>query len=269
MYLKKFIIAIICCFIIINSSIYGSFQRFSKRPVASNVVTSSSKAASTLLTSTRPYHQEAQLYHQYTPALTKAAGENVVPEVAYNSFSPLTTQPLLLQAPLDRKKAGKIFFDALQQRAQGKTVQYDDSPESQAARQVIEETVPAYEQAEAQFAKEEKEGTVNYDLADQTRTELYKNQLRSLLKHGIITSTEHDALLSNFQIAMDDLKERRNAQRMRNETQERSSAAHEKAAKVLGVSKNASQKEINAAYKKAAFKAHPDRGGSEAEMKRI
>ncbi len=38
---------------------------------------------------------------------------------------------------------------------------------------------------------------------------------------------------------------------------------------MLGVSKNASQKEINAAYKKAAFKAHPDRGGSEAEMKRI
>lgn len=37
----------------------------------------------------------------------------------------------------------------------------------------------------------------------------------------------------------------------------------------LGVNKNASQKDIKSAYRKLASKHHPDRGGNEAEFKRI
>lgn len=38
---------------------------------------------------------------------------------------------------------------------------------------------------------------------------------------------------------------------------------------VLGVSKNASDKEIKSAFRKLAQKYHPDRGGDEAKFKEI
>ena len=38
---------------------------------------------------------------------------------------------------------------------------------------------------------------------------------------------------------------------------------------ILGVNPNASKEEINSAYKKASLKAHPDKGGSEEEFKKI
>ena len=38
---------------------------------------------------------------------------------------------------------------------------------------------------------------------------------------------------------------------------------------VLGVSKNSSQDEIKKAYKKGAFKNHPDRGGDAEKFKEI
>ncbi len=38
---------------------------------------------------------------------------------------------------------------------------------------------------------------------------------------------------------------------------------------VLGISQNATKEEINSAYKKASLRAHPDKGGSEEEFKKI
>ncbi len=38
---------------------------------------------------------------------------------------------------------------------------------------------------------------------------------------------------------------------------------------VLGINQNASKEEINTAYKKASLRAHPDKGGSEEEFKKI
>jgi DnaJ-class molecular chaperone len=39
--------------------------------------------------------------------------------------------------------------------------------------------------------------------------------------------------------------------------------------KVLGIFPGASKREIKNAYRRAARKAHPDKGGSDAEMKRV
>jgi len=39
--------------------------------------------------------------------------------------------------------------------------------------------------------------------------------------------------------------------------------------KILGISLNATEEEVKKAYKKAAFKAHPDRGGSDQEMAKV
>ena len=39
--------------------------------------------------------------------------------------------------------------------------------------------------------------------------------------------------------------------------------------KILEIDKNASQKDISKAYKKLAFKHHPDKGGTEDKFKEI
>ncbi len=38
---------------------------------------------------------------------------------------------------------------------------------------------------------------------------------------------------------------------------------------ILGVSRNASDKDLKSAYKKASMKHHPDRGGNEEEFKKV
>src|SRR6056300_605110 len=38
---------------------------------------------------------------------------------------------------------------------------------------------------------------------------------------------------------------------------------------ILGVSKNASEKEIRSAYKKKSMQHHPDRGGNEEQFKKV
>ncbi len=45
--------------------------------------------------------------------------------------------------------------------------------------------------------------------------------------------------------------------------------SRQEAANVLGVSENASEQDVKAAYRKAALKAHPDAGGSDAAMQKV